>query len=101
MLASGGPRRVQPLADARLGVQMAHDIGHDRRDICTGCEHSREALERHEDGSISIEGEKVDDPDAYRGDPIKGGPTDPDAPELPGERKQREKLERRQQGRSD
>jgi hypothetical protein len=52
------------------------------------------SLQRHEDGSVSIEGEKVDDPDEYKGEPIKGGPTDPDAPELPGERRKREKLER-------
>jgi len=56
------------------------------------------SLQRHEDGSISIEGEKVDDPDRYKGEPIKGGPTDPDAPELPGERRKREKLERRKKG---
>ena len=54
------------------------------------------SLERHEDGSISIEGEKVDDPDKYKGEPIKGGPTDPNSPELPGERKKREKTERMQ-----
>ena len=42
-------------------------------------------LERHADGSISIEGEKVDNPDDYRGDPIPGGPTDPNAPKLAGE----------------
>jgi hypothetical protein len=42
-------------------------------------------LERHEDGSISIEGEKVDNPDDYKGDPIPGGPTDPNAPKLAGE----------------
>jgi hypothetical protein len=40
-------------------------------------------LEHHEDGSVSIEGEKVDDPDEYKSDPIPGGPTDPDAPPDP------------------
>jgi hypothetical protein len=55
------------------------------------------SLERHDDGSVSIEGEKVDDPDKYKGEPIKGGPTDPDSPELPGERKKREKLERQKE----
>ena len=59
------------------------------------------SLERHDDGSVSIEGEKVDDPDQYKGEPIKGGPTDPDSPELPGERKKREKLERQQEEGSD
>jgi hypothetical protein len=56
-------------------------------------------LRHHEDGSVTIGGEKVDNPEDYKGDPIPGGPTDPNAPELPGERKKREKLER-QEGRS-
>ncbi len=42
------------------------------------------SLERHEDGSVTIEGEKVDNPDDYKGEPIPGGPTDPDAPPDPG-----------------
>ena len=36
-------------------------------------------LRRHEDGSVTIDGEKVDNPDDYKADPIPGGPTDPDA----------------------
>ncbi len=32
------------------------------------------SLRHHEDGSVSIEGEKVDDPEEYKGDPIPGGP---------------------------
>ena len=35
-------------------------------------------LRYHEDGSISVAGDKVDDPDEFRGDPIPGGPTDTD-----------------------
>lgn len=54
-------------------------------------------LRHHEDGSVSIGGEKVDNPEEYKGDPIPGGPTDPDSPELPGERKKREKLERQEE----
>ena len=46
------------------------------------------SLERHEDGSISIAGEEVDNPDDYKGEPIPGGPTDPNAADLPGEEKQ-------------
>jgi hypothetical protein len=35
---------------------------------------------RHrEDGSVEVAGEKVDDPEKYKGDPIPGGPTDPNA----------------------
>jgi hypothetical protein len=42
---------------------------------------------RHrEDGSVEVAGEEVDDPDEYKGEPIPGGPTDPNAPRLSGER---------------
>jgi hypothetical protein len=44
------------------------------------------SLRHHEDGDVSIEGDKVDDPDEYKGDPIPGGPTDPNAPDMGGER---------------
>jgi hypothetical protein len=38
---------------------------------------------RHfEDGKVTVEGEEVDDPDELKGDPIPGGPTDPDTPNL-------------------
>jgi hypothetical protein len=30
-------------------------------------------LQRHGDGSVSIDGEKVDNPDDYKGEPIGGG----------------------------
>jgi hypothetical protein len=35
------------------------------------------SLRYREDGGVEIEGEEVDDPDKYKGDPIPGGPTDP------------------------
>jgi hypothetical protein len=50
------------------------------------------SLERHGDGSISIEGDEVDDPDEHKADPVPGGPTDPNVPEMRGERKKREKI---------
>ncbi len=40
-------------------------------------------LRHHEDGSVTIDGEKVDNPDDYKGEPIPGGPSDPDAPPDP------------------
>jgi hypothetical protein len=43
-------------------------------------------VRHHEDGSVSVEGEKVDNPEDYKGDPIPGGPTDPNAAKLSGER---------------
>ncbi len=43
-------------------------------------------VRHHEDGSVTVGGEKVDDPDEYKGDPIPGGPTDPNAPKVSGER---------------
>jgi hypothetical protein len=39
------------------------------------------SLRHHEDGTVTVEGEEVDNPDEYKGDPIPGGPTDPDAPQ--------------------
>jgi hypothetical protein len=38
------------------------------------------SLRHHEDGTVEVAGDKVDNPDEYKGDPIPGGPTDPDAP---------------------
>ena len=35
------------------------------------------SLRHHEDGSVTIEGEEVDDPDEYKGEPIPGGPERP------------------------
>jgi hypothetical protein len=37
------------------------------------------SLRHREGGEVEIEGEKVDDPDEYKGSPIPGGPTDEDA----------------------
>ena len=37
-------------------------------------------VRHYADGSVSIGGEKVDNPDDYKGEPLAGGPTDPDAP---------------------
>src|SRR3954471_15544834 len=39
------------------------------------------SLRHHEGGGVSIEGEEVEDSDKYKGPPIPGGPTDPDAPQ--------------------
>ncbi len=40
-------------------------------------------LRHHEDGKVTIDGEEVDNPDEYKGEPIPGGPSDPDAPPDP------------------
>jgi hypothetical protein len=40
-------------------------------------------LRHHEDGSVTIDGEEVDNPEEYKGEPIPGGPSDPDAPPDP------------------
>src|SRR5215210_8139733 len=37
----------------------------------------------HDDGSVTIDGDEVDNPDEYKGEPIPGGPSDPDAPPDP------------------
>jgi hypothetical protein len=36
-------------------------------------------LERHGDGSIVIDGDKVDNPEDYKAEPLAGGPSDPNA----------------------
>jgi hypothetical protein len=41
-------------------------------------------VRHHEDGSVSVDGEKVDNPEDYKGDPIPGGPTDPNATDPEG-----------------
>src|SRR4051812_34962437 len=46
-------------------------------------EHS---VRHHDDGSVEVKGEKADNPDEYKGEPIPGGPTDPDTPTVSGER---------------
>jgi hypothetical protein len=43
-------------------------------------------VRHYEDGSVTVGGEKVDNPEDYKGDPIPGGPTDPDAEKLAGEK---------------
>jgi hypothetical protein len=49
-------------------------------------EHS---VRHHDDGSVEVKGEQVDNPDDYKAEPIPGGPTDPDAPAAPGEKKKK------------
>src|SRR3954462_10120568 len=48
-------------------------------------EHS---VRHHEDGTVEVKGEEVANPDESRADPIPGGPTDPEAPAMPGEEKE-------------
>lgn len=49
------------------------------------------SLRHHEGGEVEIEGEKVENPEEYKGDPIPGGPTDPNAPNQPAERELQKK----------
>jgi hypothetical protein len=44
-------------------------------------------VEHHTDGSVSVGGEQVDNPEDFKGEPIPGGPTDPNSPAIAGERK--------------
>jgi hypothetical protein len=43
------------------------------------------SLHHHEDGSVTIDGEPVDDPSEFKSDPIPGGPTDESSGRPPGE----------------
>jgi hypothetical protein len=44
-----------------------------------------DSVRHHEDGKVTVGGEEADDPDEYKGDPIPGGPTDPNAEHEPAE----------------
>jgi hypothetical protein len=46
-----------------------------------------DSVRHREDGSVEVGGEEVDDPDQFKGDPIPGGPTDPDAASNPDEQR--------------
>src|SRR4051794_35370012 len=57
-------------------------------------EHS---VRHHDDGTVEVKGEKAENPDEYKGEPIPGGPTDPDAPAISGEEKD-ERAEKQEDG---
>jgi hypothetical protein len=42
-----------------------------------------DSVRHHEDGSVEVGGEEADDPDEFKGEPIPGGPTDPDSKDNP------------------
>jgi hypothetical protein len=44
-----------------------------------------DSVRHYEDGTVTVGGEEADNPDEFKGEPIPGGPTDPDAPHEPGE----------------
>jgi hypothetical protein len=46
-----------------------------------------DSVRHHEDGTVEVGGEEVDDPDEFKGEPIPGGPTDPDAKSNPDEQR--------------
>ena len=41
-------------------------------------------VRHHEDGKVTVGGEEVDNPEDFKGEPIPGGPTDPNAADDPG-----------------
>jgi hypothetical protein len=46
-----------------------------------------DSLRFREDGAVEVAGEEVDDPDEFKGEPIPGGPTDPNAQSNPDEQR--------------
>jgi hypothetical protein len=48
-------------------------------------------VRHYEDGTVEVGGEKVDNPEDYKGEPIPGGPTDPNTPATSGEQDLSEK----------
>jgi hypothetical protein len=49
-------------------------------------------VRHHEDGTVEVAGEEVDDPDEFKGEPIPGGPTDPDAKGVKDRGEKRDEL---------
>ena len=45
-----------------------------------------DSVRHHEGGDVEIAGEMVDNPEEYKGDPIPGGPTDPESAGMPGDK---------------
>jgi len=52
-------------------------------------------VRHHEGGSVTVDGEEVDNPDDFKGPPIPGGPTDPDSPKDGPEARKQEYQERK------
>jgi hypothetical protein len=48
-------------------------------------EHSYDEGPERNLGPVTVSGEEADDPDEFKGDPIPGGPTDPNAAHEPAE----------------
>ena len=46
-----------------------------------------DSVRHHEDGTVEVGGEKADNPEEFKGEPIPGGPTDPDAKKNPDEQR--------------
>jgi hypothetical protein len=46
-----------------------------------------DSVRHREDGSVEVGGEEVDDPDEFKGEPIPGGPTDPNTASNPDEQR--------------
>ena len=82
------PENLEDWPDGKAKYETLGGPEHD-----TGYEEVEEQLgpsdvRHHKDGSVTVKGEEVDDPDEYKGDPIPGGPTDPDAAKLAGDKTQ-------------
>ena len=71
------------------GAEDGESTYDDKHEEALG-EHS---VRHHEDGSVEVKGDKAENPDDYKGDPIPGGPTDPNSPDLAGEREKEESGE--------
>ena len=65
-----------------FGGSEAGDGSYDEKHEEALGEHS---VRHHEDGTVEVKGEEAENPDDYKGEPIPGGPTDPDAPDVSGE----------------
>src|ERR687898_17511 len=81
--------KAEPSDDAAEKAQQEEEEVEEAKKVMEELEEGATAklgpsnLRHHEDGSVTIDGEEVDNPEEYKGEPIPGGPSDPDAPPDP------------------
>ena len=66
-----GPAKYETFGGGEEGSDKSYEDGPERNLGPSGVQHQ-------EDGSVTIDGEEVDNPEDFKGEPIPGGPTDPD-----------------------
>jgi hypothetical protein len=73
----------QKMEDAKEEIQELEKDPPEKLEDWPDGQAKYDSVRHHEDGSVEVGGEKVDDPDEFKGEPIPGGPTDPDSKDNP------------------